>query len=72
MHPTIGRIVHYAEHPGSPWVPAIITRVFTDECVNLRTFPDNDGGVLFVSSVMNVNYLGNGNGPRWQWPPRAE
>jgi hypothetical protein len=72
MIPSIGRIVHYAGNPGEPWVPAIITKVHSESCVNVRIFPDNDGDVLFAASVMRDDYNGNFQGPRWRWPPRTE
>jgi hypothetical protein len=68
--PTIGRIVHILPHPGAAWVPAIITRVFSDICVNARVFVDNNGDIEWLSSVMHESYEGNGHGPRWRWPPR--
>lgn len=47
MKPTIGRIVHVFVPPdwngGSDVAPAIITRVHSDTCVNLRVFYDGPG-----------------------------
>jgi hypothetical protein len=48
MKPSIGRIVHVLVDPktnnGSDVAPAIITRVWSDECVNLRVIRDNYPG----------------------------
>ena len=44
MKPTIGRIVHVLVDPrhnnGSDVAPAVITRVWSDTCVNLRVLHD--------------------------------
>ena len=44
MKPTIGRIVHVPVDPrvnnGADTAPAVITRVWSDTCVNLRIFHD--------------------------------
>lgn len=42
MKPSIGRIVHFHfEYCGEPAVaPAVITAVWSDDCVNLQVFPD--------------------------------
>jgi hypothetical protein len=70
QRPSIGRIVLYrpAEHdPGhndTLQVPAVITRVFSETCVNLQVL--NDGPTNFwKTSVLR------GDGPMtWNWPPR--
>lgn len=72
--PTIGRIVHFFPHAGDSQMDeaarrstaqaAIITRVFSDECVNLNVFTDS--GVVVQTSVLQ----GVG-GYRWDWPPIA-
>jgi hypothetical protein len=70
--PTVGRIVLY--RPGSfdppelqhnlPEVlPAIITRVWSDTCVNLKVFTDGSAAVVSKTSVV----LGDGAG-QWSWP----
>ena len=44
MKPTVGRIVHVIVDPkqnnGSDIAPAVITRVWSDECVNIRILHD--------------------------------
>lgn len=81
MKPTIGRIVHF--HPadfdtearndhegtGPVVVPAIITRVWTDDLVNLTVFPDN-GPPIVRSSVHRLASTRT-NPYGWEWPPRA-
>lgn len=74
MKPTIGRIVHYKNteteaqfQKGAQVVPAIITRVHSDNVVNLTVFTDSGGGVHQKTSVS----LGTDAGT-WAWPERAE
>lgn len=74
MKPTIGRIVHYRNteteaqfQNGAQVVPAIITRVHSDNAVNLTVFTDSGGGVHQKTSVS----LGTGAGT-WAWPERVE
>lgn len=74
MKPSIGRIVHY--HPGpndpegvqsnhSPALPAVIVRVFSDTCVNLRILCDGPD-VAWKTSVCQ------GDGEyQWSWPERV-
>ena len=70
--PSVGRVVHYqvAGHDSddirynyAKILPAIIVRVWSDTCVNLKVFTDgpNDG---WKTSVV----LGNEPG-QWSWPP---
>ena len=74
MTPTVGRIVHYypddsAVKKRMPFA-AIVTRVWTDSCVNLEVF--NDGGQPdrggFAGSVERSD---NPEDRHWMWPPRA-
>jgi hypothetical protein len=76
MKPTIGRIVIY--HPcadprnddvfangGVKDVPAVITAVWSDSCVNLKVFCDGPRDT-WVTSVSE------GTGERnWSWPVKA-
>lgn len=70
MTPTVGRIVYYKRYgtPGgehkSEISPAIITRVHTDECVDLCVF--NPTGLHFNTSVMRDE---EGRGGTWDWMP---
>ena len=87
MDITVGRIVHL--HPGtSAWalekigtngnvgpVPAIVTRVWSESCINVTAFPDNAAPVLLTSVVKRTPAeaeqaaaLGN---MTWDWPERA-
>lgn len=66
MLPTIGRIVHFYEQ--GQLYPGIITKVWTDVCVNLVIFGHLQvpGGLEKTSVVYNEvdkNY-------NWVWPPR--
>lgn len=82
MKPSIGRIVHYvlastdSPRNAGEHRPAIITRVWSDECVQLQVFTDgpNDeaegdqGGLLWRSSV-SMNDVEK-PGRTWHWPER--
>lgn len=70
MQPTIGRIV-YVRVGGEDGIrPAFITKVWSDECVNLHVIRDNGDGdnvsEYITSSMYNEseNLIGS-----WYWPP---
>lgn len=82
MTPTIGRIVHYTFPQNEPapnhgdTVPAIITAVFSDDCVNLRIFADQEPAKPSVQEWRtSVIRKGADNWPYgqdcWEWPPRV-
>lgn len=87
MTPTIGRIVIYqptAEDKGQSssqeGFPAIITRVWSDTCVNLMVFRDFDTPITVTSVDRMLEPVIGGNAeqaeqlssPRtWRWPPRV-
>ena len=71
--PTIGRMVlFHASGEQSPSDctdhPAVITRVFSETCVNLMTFPDC-GSPTVRTSVPLLEEPGETY--RWSWPPRV-
>lgn len=70
MAPTIGRIVHLRVAPDgdveAPFAPAVIVRVWSDTCVNLRVFMDDNETPALVTSVVEGDELGD-----WRWPPRV-
>jgi hypothetical protein len=72
--PSVGRIVHYFTQDGAEVRPAIITRVWSPECVNLQVFGEplpNEPQGMFPTSVMK-HLDGAQSKPRtWTWPPRA-
>jgi hypothetical protein len=83
MKPTVGRIVHFVMPGNSQHRPAIIVRVWSEQCVNLQVFTDcmndllPDGGqpapgVLWVTSASYQEPVANQtDGPRtWHWPER--
>lgn len=82
MQPTIGRIVHFtfpqdevkgfsSEAGQSQTVPAIIVSVHSDECVNLRVFPDSSGPSIVKTSVpLKQESNSKANGFYWEWPAR--
>lgn len=73
MKPTIGRIVLFGlksytiegEDGKYLQAPAIITKVHTDELVNLTVFLDS--GLEYKTSVP----FGDGEPNTWIWPPRV-
>lgn len=78
MAPTIGRIVIYTQpademqRNGCRTHPAIITRVWSEDCVNLTVFLD-DGFVGHVTSVLKGSSYDAENRTQcasWEWPPR--
>lgn len=77
--PSIGRIVIYvcADHEpsfnGSREHPAIITRVWSDTCVNLKVFFDGSAGVDTRTSATLITTPGDTRNPNagWRWPERV-
>lgn len=86
MKPTIGRIVHYwprksaGADNGLPMVyavaaepvPAIIVRVWSDDCVNLRVFNDAEPryDAEAQEHVTSVTRCDQGDTWGWDWPAR--
>lgn len=88
---SIGRIVHYYEGDweappgasnetwggtnGTRWHPAIITRVFTDDCVNLQVFFDAKGVQVKTSMcLLPDEVFADGmhcTNSGWRWPERV-
>lgn len=71
MKPSIGRIVIFG-HLSSNGVnehPAIINRVWSDECVNLTVFPDC-GEIVSKTSVV-LRPEGTVAEYYWRWPDRV-
>lgn len=73
-----GRIVHFLSRPMvqdnvAPW-PAIVTRVWDNDTVDLHVFPDAHGGDPF--NTYKVDYFDGFDGKSeadraWFWPPRV-
>ena len=68
MKPSVGRIVHF--HIGGEEHAAIITRVWSDWCVNLTVFDPSDGSTSARNSVCLATGDHDLDG-RWCWPPRV-
>jgi hypothetical protein len=64
--PSIGRIVLVETHNEEK--PAMITRVWSDDCVNLTVF--DDSSVHYKKSVMRSE-SGDVEPACWRWPPRV-
>lgn len=67
MTPSVGRIVLF-HGKGDP-VPAIVTRVWSGDCVNLHVFQDALPSVPVTSVVFRDSNPGAGQS--WSWPPRT-
>lgn len=83
MKPSIGRIVHYVQkkpaHYGEGVVhlPAIITAVWGDTCVNLHVFTDGSNSETDGTNYRNTKWITSatldesGTQERsWHWPER--
>lgn len=70
MKPSIGRIVLFTgeKSNGLNTHPAIITRVWSDVCVNLQVFLD--AGVVIVKTSVMQDESGKAE-HSWMWPPRV-
>lgn len=73
--PTIGRIVLfrdrvYTDVYGLSEFPAIVTRVWDTNVVNLLVFVDGLGTKVESSVVYNENVAGQ-DAHSWRWPPRS-
>lgn len=78
MKPTVGRVVLFkANNPdlmgtgGSPIVPALVTHVHSDTCVNLMVMPDGWGsapvGVTSMTLSDDIEAHDSAFGPAWGW-----
>lgn len=54
---------------GAEPLPAIITKVWSDDCVNLRVFADDTGPLPWHSSVPLLDE--HNRAYAWEWPPRV-
>ena len=70
MKPTVGRIVHFFEDDGDQPLPAIVTQVHSESCVNLHVFSDvgNPDRQPCEGSVMRA-IVGDKTKRKWVWPP---
>lgn len=73
--PSLGRVVLVPADPavnnGAEIAPAIITRVWTDEVINVRVLLDSDAvqwrtSVGYVDSFDDIETTHH-----WTWPPRV-
>lgn len=79
MNPTLGRTVHVVGYTsnGSNTHPGIVTRAWSETCVNLTLFPDN-GGPLCMTSIrfeqtqpLAEAYSAQSGQPCAYWPQRV-
>jgi hypothetical protein len=87
MKPSVGRIVHALVPPsgnnGAPIAPAIITRVWSDDVINIRVFSDGSTGTplytsirLFEDQAAAEAWVVEQTSSEWRpvaafWPPRV-
>jgi len=68
--PSVGRIVHYFPQPDSEPAAAIITRVWSDTCVNLHVF--SDGCDQPNEDLTSISLAQDPDRPCvWKWPNRT-
>lgn len=74
MSPTVGRIVHFypasedciTGYNGAEVLPAIIVRVWSDSCVNLKVLTDGPYDVWKTSVIKRAE--GSDMKYTWDWP----
>jgi hypothetical protein len=90
MKPSIGRIVHYVQEKPPQYqsadgpkqfvnLPAIITAVWGDTCVNLQVFSDGSNSEIDGTNFRSVKWITSASldesetpQPRtWHWPPKV-
>lgn len=71
MKPSLGRVVlyHGVISNGAAEHPAIVTRVWSDTCVNLTVLPDFGAPELRTSVNQDESTV---QATGWRWPPRSE
>lgn len=67
--PSVGRIVHFFEDVGSEPQAAIITEVFSDDCVNLTIFPSVQPPIVDKTSISKKTEFQKSY--CWDWPARV-
>jgi hypothetical protein len=71
MKPNIGRIVLVPFNNGADVAPGIITRVWSDTCVNVRVLCDSEN-LMWKTSVALFNTAEEAAvGHSCYWPPRV-
>lgn len=79
MQPTLGRIVIYKygqdekclHTNGASECPAVIVRVWSDTCVNLKLIEDGQQDSWLTSRLLYTGPdSGDGSG-QWRWPERS-
>jgi hypothetical protein len=90
MKPSIGRIVHYVQEKPPQYqvkdepkvlvhLPAIVTAVWSDTCVNLHVFTDGGNSEIDGTNFRSVKWitsvtLDDSETPRahsWHWPEKV-
>ena len=73
MKPSIGRIVRFRSFGAAEEQAAVIVRVHSDTCVNLRVLSDSSGDLPYVPSCPAAESLavGDSSSARRSWPERT-
>lgn len=73
--PSVGRVVHVsvnaAENNGQDYAPGIITRVWSDEMVNISVLLDSPAGPVQKTSVKLHDERPDASGHVAWWPPHV-
>lgn len=75
MTPSVGRVVHVAvseaENNGQDYAPGIITRVWSDEMINVSVLLDSPSGPIQKTSVKLHGERPEETKHAAWWPPRV-
>jgi hypothetical protein len=73
--PSVGQVVHVsvnpAENNGQDYAPGVITRVWSDEMINVSVLLDSPSGPIQKTSVKLSEDRPEGAGHVAWWPPRV-
>jgi hypothetical protein len=73
--PSLGHIVLVAMDPasnnGAPTSPAVITRIWPNDLINVRALPDAPTPTKAMTSLSYVDTVDDLAPGRWTWPPRT-
>lgn len=69
MKPSIGRIVHFVEN--GIHFAAIVTKIWSDTCINLYVFDDGSGNLSSNTKTSVVYYEDASQDYTWHWPEKV-
>lgn len=70
--PTVGRVVlvrgaYVNDDEPTREFPALVTRVWSDNCINVHIFNERDGGLVATSVTYNSDPESHANYVAWRW-----